>query len=48
MDHYSALKRREVLPTSAAVWMDLEIMVLTERSQTQESAYVDCSEEANL
>ena len=32
MEHYSAIKKNEILPF-AATWMDLEIMILSEVSQ---------------
>ena len=32
MDHYSAIKKNEIMP-SAAAWRDLEIITLSEVSQ---------------
>ena len=34
MEYYSAIKRNEIMPF-AATWMDLEMIVLTEVSQTE-------------
>ena len=34
MEHYSALKKNEIMPF-AAIWMDLEIVVLTELSEKE-------------
>ena len=34
MEHYSAIKRNEILP-SAATWMDLENNILSEINQRQ-------------
>ena len=38
MDHYSAIKKNEMMPL-AATWMDLEIITLSEVSQTQKDKY---------
>ena len=38
MGYYSALKKREVMPF-AATWMDLEIVTLSEVSQTEKEKY---------
>ena len=38
MDYYSAIKKDETMP-SAATWMDLEIVILTEVSQTEKEKY---------
>ena len=34
MEYYSAIKKNEILPF-AATWMDLEIFILSEVSQTK-------------
>ena len=34
MEYYSAIKKNEIMPF-AATWMDLEIIILTEASQTE-------------
>ena len=34
MEYYSAITKNEIMP-SAATWMDLEIIVLSEASQTK-------------
>ena len=34
MEYYSAIKKNEILPF-AATWMDLEIIILSEVSQTK-------------
>ena len=36
--HYSAIKRNEIMP-SAAIWMDLEIIILSEVSQKEKNKY---------
>ena len=36
MEYYSAIKKNEIMP-SAATWMDLEIIILSEISQRQKS-----------
>ena len=33
-EYYSAIKKNEIMP-SAATWMDLEIIILSEASQTK-------------
>ena len=38
MEYHSAIKRNEIMP-SAATWMDLEIVILSEVSQTQKDKY---------
>ena len=34
MEYYSAIKRNEIMP-SAAAWIDLKIIILSEISQTE-------------
>ena len=38
MEYYSATKKNEVMPF-AATWMDLEIIILNEISQTEKDKY---------
>ena len=38
MEYYSAIKKNKILP-SAATWMDLEIIILTEVSQAEKDKY---------
>ena len=38
MEHYSAIKEKEIMPC-AAPWMDLEIIILSEVSQTEKDKY---------
>ena len=38
MDYYSAIKKNEIMPF-AATWMDLEIIILSEVSQTEKGKY---------
>ena len=38
MEYYSAIKKNEILPF-AATWMDLEIIILSEVSQTEKGKY---------
>ena len=38
MEYYSAIKKNEIM-TSAATWMDLEIIRLSEVSQTEKDKY---------
>ena len=35
MEYYSAIKKNEIMPPFAATWMDLEIIILSEVSQTK-------------
>ena len=37
-EYYSAIKKNEIMP-SAATWMDLEIVILGEASQTEKDKY---------
>ena len=38
MEHYSSIKKNEILPFSAT-WMDLENIMLSEISQTEKDKY---------
>ena len=38
MEYYSAIKKNEIMPF-ATTWMDLEIIILSEVSQTEEDKY---------
>ena len=38
MDYYSAIKTNEIMPF-AATWMDMEIVILSEVSQTEKDTY---------
>ena len=38
MEYYSAVKKNEIMPC-AATWMDLEIIILSEVSQTEKEKY---------
>ena len=38
MEYYSAIKKNEIMPF-AAIWMDLEIIILSEASQTERDRY---------
>ena len=38
MEYYSATKKNEIMPF-AATWMDLEIIILSEVSQTEKDKY---------
>ena len=38
MEYYSAINQNKILPF-AATWMDLEIIILTEASQTEKDKY---------
>ena len=39
MEYYSAIKKGEIMPF-AATWMDLEIVMLSEISQTENKKYL--------
>ena len=38
MEYYSAIKKNEIMPF-AAIWMDLEIIILSEASQKERDKY---------
>ena len=38
MEYYSAIKKNEIMPF-AATWMDLEIVILSEVSETEKDKY---------
>ena len=38
MEYYSAIKKNEIMPF-AATWMNLEIIILSEVSQTEKDKY---------
>ena len=38
MENYSAMKKKEIMPL-ATTWMDLEIIILSEVSQTERQIY---------
>ena len=38
MQYYSAIKTKEIMPF-AAIWIDLEIIILSEVSQTEKDVY---------
>ena len=38
MEYYSVIKKNEIMPF-VAVWMDLEIITLSEVSQTEQNKY---------
>ena len=38
MEYYSAIKKNEIMPFSAT-WMELEIIILSEVSQTEKDKY---------
>ena len=38
MEHYSSIKKKKIMPF-AATWMDLEIAILSEVSQTEKDKY---------
>ena len=47
MDYYSAIKKNEIMP-SAAIWMDLEIIVRIEVSQNRNTDITDTTYMRNL
>ena len=38
MEYYSSIKKNEIMPI-AATWMDLEVIILSEVSQTEKDRY---------
>ena len=38
MEYYSAIKKNEIMPF-AVTWMDLEIIILSDASQTEKDKY---------
>ena len=38
MEYYSAIKKNEIMPF-AATWMDLVIIILSDKSQTQKDTW---------
>ena len=38
MEYYLAIKKNEIMP-SAATWLDLEMVILSEMSQTEKGKY---------
>ena len=38
MEYYPAIKKNEIMPF-AAIWLDLEIVILSEISQTEKEKY---------
>ena len=47
MDYYSAIKKSEIMP-SAATWIDLEIIILSEVSQKEKDKYRNITYVQNL
>ena len=47
MEYFSAIKKNEIMPF-AATWMDLEIVILSEVSQTKKGKYHDIAYMWNL
>ena len=47
MEYYSAIKKNEIMPL-VATWMDLEIIILSEVSQTEKDKYHDIAYMWNL
>ena len=39
MEYYSAMKKNRIMPF-VATWMDLEIIILSEQSQTEKDTYI--------
>ena len=40
MEYYSAIKKNEIMPF-VAIWMDIEVIILSEVSQTEKGKYHD-------
>ena len=38
MEYYSAIKKNEIMPF-ATIWMDLEVIILSEASHTEKDKY---------
>ena len=38
MDYYSAIKKNEIMPL-AATWMDLEMVILSEKDRERQMSY---------
>ena len=38
MEYYSAIRKNKIMPFTAT-WMDLEMIILSERSQTEKDKY---------
>ena len=47
LEYYSAIKKNEIIPF-AATWMDQEIIILSELSQTEKDKYHDITYMRNL
>ena len=47
MEYYSAIKKNEIMPFEAP-WMDLEMIILSEVSQTEKDKYHTISRMWNL
>ena len=47
MEYYSAIKKNEIMPF-AATWIDLEMITLSEVSQTEKDKYYDITYMWNL
>ena len=39
MEHYSAIKKNEIIKPFSARWMDLDIIILSEVNQTEKDKY---------
>ena len=47
MEYYTAIQKNEIMPF-AATWMNLEIIILSEVSQTEKDKYHDIAYMQNL